>query len=171
MQFIKQEFPFCISFDGDIFGTEEENMLKMDLCCSFLSCITLLFHCDPCVSCLIQLLGRLFSEILQLRGKAFEGLVWQSSLIEYFWPSITQIECREPFPKKPNGFLGKTIILSMEQFMLTMLLFSTGKNQYFETKLLRVPVGSLDLGLSVKCDCTVSDCWLHLECLNITLFY
>lgn len=29
--------------------------------------------------------------------------MWQSSLIEYFCPSVTQIECREPFPKKPNG--------------------------------------------------------------------
>lgn len=52
-----------------------------------------------------------------------------------------------------------------------MLLFYTLKNQYFETKLLHVPVGSLDLGLSPQYDCTVSDCWLHLECLNITLFY
>lgn len=55
--------------------------------------------------------------------------------------------------------------------MLTTLLLYTVKNQYFETKLLHVPVGTLDLGLSAKYDCTVSDCWLHLECLNITLLY
>lgn len=52
-----------------------------------------------------------------------------------------------------------------------MLFFYTVKNQNFETKLLHVPVGSLDLDLSAKYDFTVSDCWLLLECLNITLFY
>lgn len=52
-----------------------------------------------------------------------------------------------------------------------MLLFYTVKNQYFETKLLHVSVGSLDLDLSAKYDFTMSDWWLLLECLNITLFY
>lgn len=104
MQFMKQDFHcsiiFCIIFEHDTFGTVEENKLEMDFFYILLCYIIFLFHSDPSVSCLVQLLGKLFCEILWLQEKVFGGLVGHSTLIEYFWPFIAQIKCRDPFPKK-----------------------------------------------------------------------
>lgn len=136
----------------------------MDFWYVLLCCITFLFHCDPSVSYLIHLLGKLFSEILWLWGKAFGGLVWQSSLIF----GLLSHRVQRAFPKKLNG-VDHHLFKHWTIYVDNATLLHCKESVLWDKA--AVPVGTLDLGLSAKYDGTVSDCWLYLECLNITLFY
>lgn len=102
MQFMKQDFHcsilFCIIFEHDTFGTIEENKLEMDFFYILLSYIIFLFHSDPSVSCLMQLFGKLFCEILWLQEKVFGGLVGHSTLIRVFLAFYRTNKIQRPFP-------------------------------------------------------------------------
>lgn len=110
-------------------------------------------------------LGSCFLKFFGFEERHLEA--WCGSLAWYLAFYHTD-RVQRAFPKKSNG-VDHHLFKHWTIYVDNATLLHCKESVLWDKA--AVPVGTLDLGLSAKYDGTVSDCWLYLECLNITLFY